>query len=298
LFYVELRPVGGVEREYTFARIAQSRGEPRPNDFFNVLHKCYSFSAVPGVVSRVDSKNSSTAFAADLAVKAPVMKAPPAPVASWTGCYLGAGGGSRYYRRDHNEVTTATGVPNNISSSSESDGWFGTGQFGCDYQLNGSLVIGAFVDGDGSSITGNMELNGVAIEGRMKETSSWAAGGRIGYLVMPQLLTYVSGGWTEANWGTMNFVTNLGAPITDTLGSKSWNGAFVGFGTEYGLANFFPGLFWKNEVRYAWFNTQTNPFIPPNPNTTGLSDSSRLSSVTIRSELVWRFNSGPVSARY
>jgi hypothetical protein len=31
--------------------------------------------------------------AADMKVKAPVMKAPPMPVTAWTGCYIGATGG-------------------------------------------------------------------------------------------------------------------------------------------------------------------------------------------------------------
>jgi outer membrane immunogenic protein len=34
----------------------------------------------------------------------------------------------------------------------------------------------------------------------MKQSSAWALGGRIGWLVNPQLLTYVAGGYTGAHY--------------------------------------------------------------------------------------------------
>jgi hypothetical protein len=35
---------------------------------------------------------------------------------------------------------------------------------------------------------------------------SWAVGDRLGYVALPGLLTYVNGGWTEANFTQTNFL--------------------------------------------------------------------------------------------
>jgi opacity protein-like surface antigen len=48
-----------------------------------------------------------SATAADMPVKAPMLKAPP-PVYSWTGCYLDAGVGYGMYNQDESE--TAFGI--------------------------------------------------------------------------------------------------------------------------------------------------------------------------------------------
>ena len=92
-------------------------------------------------------------------------------------------------------------------------GWFGTGQVGCDYQVDPSIVIGAFGDGDFSSIKGHL--------GNVDETLSWswAAGGRIGYVALPNLLAYVSGGFTEAHFDQLDVYPNAIGYSGDNL---SW----------------------------------------------------------------------------
>ena len=81
----------------------------------------------------------SVAQAADLPVKAP---APPAPVYSWTGCYIGAGGGYGMWNQDVVALDTITG-PFSARQTGGGRGWFGTAQVGCDYQLSSNWVRSA-----------------------------------------------------------------------------------------------------------------------------------------------------------
>ena len=123
-------------------------------------------------------------------------------------------------------------------------GWFGTGQVGCDYQVNPSIVIGAFGDGDFSSIKGHL--------GDVDETLSWswAVGGRIGWVALPNLLAYVSGGYTQAHFDQIDIYSDASIPAT------TYHGWFLGSGYEYGLS-FMPGLFWKTEYRFADYQAET-----------------------------------------
>src|SRR5262245_16765722 len=125
-----------------------------------------------------------SASAADL--RMPV-KAAPAPVAvaaySWTGCYVGAGGGYGMWNQD-TQAYIAPGVAIGGANDNGGRGWFGTVQVGCDYQVSPSIVIGAFGDWDFGSIKGDMVtfFGGVNVIGQEKLKSSWAAGGRIGWV--------------------------------------------------------------------------------------------------------------------
>ena len=123
------------------------------------------------------------AVAADLRRPAP-MKAPPpvvAPVAtfSWTGCYIGAGGGYGMFNQD--ATLLDNGIPETLKTTYGGRGWFGTVQVGCDYQVGPNIVIGAFGDYDFSGIKGDINV-GEDFFGREKLKSSWAVGGRLGWI--------------------------------------------------------------------------------------------------------------------
>jgi outer membrane immunogenic protein len=252
---------------------------------------------------------SSTAFAADLAVKAPVMKAPPAPVASWTGCYLDAGGGYGMYNQDHFIENVPPIIPLgqlDATSTSGGRGWLGRFGGGCDLQLTGAglsnWVIGVFGDYDVMDIKGTAQ--DFAISVNEKENNAWYAGARLGYLVTPSLLTYVSGGYTETHFGSATAVGAIlpSTPLGAFLASQTYHGWFIGGGTEYALnLSWLPiqGLFWRNEYRYASFQSRDVPFILTTGGPTGTDLHSTKFNQTITSSLVWRFNwAGPVAARY
>ena len=234
------------------------------------------------------------AMAADMPVKAPIMRAPPPPVFSWTGCYLGGGGGYGMYDAE-TQLFFSASVPLDQGGR----GWFGTVQGGCDYQLPtqifySTVVIGAFADGDWGNIrgshTGQDDVSVGLVSGDLKLSRSWAVGGRIGYTFGTQSMAYVSGGYTEATFDQVNYsgvtglLTGLATPET------RFSGYFIGSGYEYGF-QFLPGLFWKTEYRWADYRAHdlavfhTTTGLP-----NGVLEATHPFVQTLRSEIVWRFN--------
>ncbi|MCP3470015.1 porin family protein [Bradyrhizobium sp. CCGUVB1N3] len=243
---------------------------------------------------------TGAASAADLAAR-PYTKAPvvAAPVTNWTGCYLGAGGGGAMTNNDYNDFNSVTGLAVTANQTGGARGWFGTVQGGCDYQFQ-NWVVGAFADYDFMDVHGDHTTLG-ALVGQQKQDWQWAVGARVGYLVLPQLLTYVSGGYTQAHWKGTDYALLFapGAPLASSPGFTK-GGWFIGTGDEYALTSFLPGLFWKTEYRYSEFdraNVSINDFA------TGLSlgfnQTEKFREHSVRSELVYRFNwGGPVVAKY
>jgi len=247
---------------------------------------------------------SGSALAADLPArtysKAPVM---PEPVANWTGFYLFGGAGGGTWAADTFTLNPATGNCVNCGHQTQGGGgWYGTVGGGYDWQFNTSWVAGVFADGQFGSLKGTIQDQGSAIEGNEKLQTTWAAGLRLGWLVAPQVLSYVNGGYTGSEWsGTTMFSTVNLAPNGFGTPSFNVNGWFVGGGVENNL-NIFgftaPGLFMKTEYRAAYYNginlADTN------------AAGAALSSIhfkpvvqTISTSLVYRFNwGGPVVAKY
>jgi len=278
---------------------------------------------------------AGTSWAADMAVKAHPVVA-PVPMTNWTGCYIGAGGGYGLsnQRREvfapfGSQATSGTNgasayasalatTPGTVIFPNETfggEGWLATAQVGCDYQFSGNFLVGAFADADWTDIKGDRSLFGV-LRGQQTLNWSWAVGGRIGYLVTPSLLTYVSGGYTQADFSGTNYAHSVGSSALALanpnyafavaingpgpylrLDGRTLDGFFIGGGTEYALS-FAPGLFWKTEYRYADYGNSTQNVIctictaaAPGPaNQTGLAERGRTTVQTVRSELVWRFN--------
>jgi outer membrane immunogenic protein len=221
---------------------------------------------------------------------APMYKAPPPPP-YWTGCYIGAGGGYGMWNQD----TAIVGI--GATNTNGGRGWFGTGQFGCDYQFN-SIVIGAFGDYEFSGLSGTLALPSASIQGSENESAAWAAGARAGLLVTPKFLTYVSGGFTQARFDQVNFASSATSVATGTdVGRNTYSGWFLGSGFEYALDSLPllsiplpPGLFIKTEYRYSSFSSANLPILMTATGPTGFSVSSQKSDQTISTELVWRFN--------
>jgi outer membrane immunogenic protein len=261
---------------------------------------------------------TGSALAADMAPRTYSKAAPAvAPVASWTGCWVSGGGGYQYDRIDHS--TSGGTVPSlrtqNISTAA--DGWLITGGVGCDYQFNGRWVVGAFGDGTWSgNVKGDYATRLTAFSdigiGQIKNPWSWAIGARVGYLVAPNVLSYVNAGFTETRFDAVNIFERLqngGGNTGIQVAGQTLGGVFVGTGFEYGL-DFLPGLFLKSEGRAAWFGhkdayaacvtTGTVCNGPGSPAFISTNfDHRDPISYMAKTELVYRFNwGGPVVAKY
>jgi len=235
----------------------------------------------------------SSASAADLRRPLPVKAPAPIAVATygWTGCYVGAGGG--YGMWNHEATILENGLVEAVTPTYGGRGWFGTVQVGCDYQVAPTFVIGAFADYDFGSIKGDFAFQDLV--GQQKLKSSWAAGGRIGWLPLAQsqLMVFVSGGYTQARFDAVNYIGSGGV----YLEKHAYSGWFIGSGYEYAIG-WLPGLTWKTEYRFADYGTENVPLLFAGA-PTALSLDSQKYIHTVRSELVWRFNfGGPVVARY
>src|SRR6267154_6017808 len=208
---------------------------------------------------------TGSALAADLPArtytKAPMM----APVYNWTGFYIFGGGG--YGMFDSNTFTTTFpgGTPLTIGQKIGGDGYFGTVGAGYDWQFNSSWVAGIFVDGQFGSIKGSLTdptflLGGAS--GSVKDKTNVAAGVRLGYLVAPNVYSYVNGGYSYAEFSGSTLLNNRTALPVGTTPSFHRNGWFVGGGVENSL-NIFgitsPGWFMKTEYRSAFYDRITLP---------------------------------------
>ena len=246
---------------------------------------------------------TASASAADLAVKAPP---PAAPLYNWTGFYIFGGGGGGVWSANGGVDNTATGVCIICTNTrTGGDGWFGTVGAGYDWQTGPSWVFGIFGDGTFGSLKGNIgDATIPAVVGTTKMETAWAAGARVGYLVAPNVLSYVNGGYTGTYWTGSTLLSSFdGTPSgfhTDSFNTQGW---FVGGGVENNL-NIFginaPGWFMKTEYRAAVLDRKR---LEERVDLTNLPVGQNITFKpfvqTISTSLVYRFNwGGSVVPRY
>ena len=214
------------------------------------------------------------AAAADLAVRAPVYKAPP-PIVSvynWTGFYIGGNVGYSWGRANTDLLGSArvqvfrTAGPDSVfdsgpigaglSNTSSVDGWIGGFQAGynwqqgswlfgieADIQASGergdqflSFVIPAFVPGGGAA--GATPATTVTIGAEHKLTWFGTLRGRLGVLPSERVLLYVTGGLAYGELES-NYLVTLGGVGSVAVGSKTTKAGYVvGAGVE--------GALWDN----------------------------------------------------
>jgi outer membrane immunogenic protein len=212
----------------------------------------------------------TTANAADLAVKAPVYKAPIVVPFSWTGCYVGGA-----WDRQHTSINNTVNINHApVSGDLTRSSVIGGPYVGCNYQFAPGWVVG--VEGDvswaklsGTASATNLFANGtpVGVGGvSWGSSTDWVASarGRLGYAVVPNALIYGTGGaaWTRTNYSGLN-VLNDGAAATSFTDTRTgwvagagvdwapWNNNWI-FRVEYlhyqfggvsSNATFAPGVF-------------------------------------------------------
>jgi outer membrane immunogenic protein len=240
---------------------------------------------------------STPALSADMPLRAPPVAA---PIYNWTGCFVKGGGGYGMWNQD------STGIADTVQTGAEirtgGRGWFGTVGGGCDYQISERWVIGVYGDYDFASIKGDFaaSFDRDTLAGSEKLSSAWAVGGRIGYLITPAVLTFISGGFTEARFSAVDLAlrTVPVEPVRARVDGQTYSGWFLGSGFEYNL-DWLPGLSWRTEYRFASYDNERLLVRTPSGAPTASSVDSEKFVQTIRSELVWRFNwGGPARASY
>jgi outer membrane immunogenic protein len=250
---------------------------------------------------------TGSASAADIAAR-PYAKAPPAPVQpayNWTGFYIFGGGGGGLWNADSNVQNGATGASLTRDQRLGGSGWYGTFGLGYDWQFNSRWVFGLFGDGQWGSIRGSLTDPFNGLEGNEKLQAQYAAGARLGWLVAPNVLSYVNAGYSGSQWSGTT-LTNLATTTTPTVATTSSfrrDGWFVGGGFENNLDIFgitAPGWFWKTEYRSNFYDRVT--IQETNPVTGALNGNAVTFKPwvqTISTSLVYRFNwTGPAVSGY
>lgn len=165
----------------------------------------------------------SAAQSADLGVpRTPVAAEVMASGFTWTAVYGGLHAGYGF-------ANTAISVPGAFGFSGiGSNGWLVGGKIGADYQFAQRWVAGVLLEGNLQGIDTVMGIGGL---GNIKFSGDrrWAIRGRLGYLLTPETMLYVTGGFTQGR-------TTLSAP--GGLGSISFsaNGWQIGGGVETRLS--------------------------------------------------------------
>ena len=221
--------------------------------------------------------------------------APTTVAARWTGLYANGGVGYGRWVADESTNLVPGGVnsPIVVTQRQGGKGWLGRVGGGYDYQFNVPIVAGVFGDYDFSSLKGSIQDIAAGLDGRTKETWSWAVGARAGWLITPSVLAYVNGGYTETRFsGTTLIVLTTGLPFFGlSTPSFTTDGWFIGGGMEAPIA---PGWFWRNEYRYAQYgnavvtDSSVNPAAILPRNTINFKPTTQ----TITSEIVYKFNWG------
>jgi outer membrane immunogenic protein len=200
----------------------------------------------------------SSAFAADMAVKAPPMYE-PAPVWSWTGFYIGANAGAGWGTTESSLSSISAGglsVPVNLPIDQNSrSGFLGGGQIGYNYQM-GWAVLGVQADIEGMDVQGTTPC---IVAFSCSANSHWLATvtGRIGGVVADKTLIYVKGGaaWMNTTH-TFSSSSALGLGIGG-IGGASISadstpvGGLLGMGVEYAFS---PN--WSAFIEYDYIQFQ------------------------------------------
>jgi outer membrane immunogenic protein len=165
----------------------------------------------------------NTATAADMPVKAPPA---PAPVYTWTGCYIGGNVGWANVSTHFDD--SVLGDDGRLSRS----GFAGGGQFGCDYQFASNWVFGVQGMIDGADIS-RSRLSIIDEDFTLHSDVRWFATitARLGYLVTPSFLFYAKGGWgtVKERFSVTDTVDGFAFRSVD----RNSSGGDVGVGFEY-----------------------------------------------------------------
>jgi len=220
-------------------------------------------------------------------------KAPAASPVGWSGFYLSGGGGYGLWDADVGKVAPGGTYPNQHHTGGR--GWFGTVGGGYDWQFAPRWVAGVLADAQFGDIKGSIIDPFQNYPGSTKNNLNYAVGARLGYLVAPNVLSYINGGYSHADFTQASLNSSDGTPLAFpyTIVKQHHDGWFVGGGVENSLNPFgiaAPGWFMKTEYRLASYGRQNITLIPPSGQPDGNFITFKPTVQTISTSLVYRFN--------
>jgi opacity protein-like surface antigen len=138
------------------------------------------------------------------------------------------------------------------------DDWqgFGTIQFGADHLFHDRFLVGLFADVDlyrnaDSSFFGYDDK--LALTNKFELNRVWNVGGRVGFLLHPELLLYGVGGYTQADVEDSTDIDFKHGPTLSLSNTDKLKGYFVGGGGEW---QFHKNIGLKVEYRYAKYRSE------------------------------------------
>jgi outer membrane immunogenic protein len=202
------------------------------------------------------------ALAADMPVKAAAT-----PMFNWSGFYAGINGGYGWENDPGFTLTEAIGPVTAGAPAIKSNGGFGGGQIGVNWQAHGSaLVLGLEADIQAADIKGSysqiIDVAGDNLAASKKLDYFGTVRGRAGFAVdsMGRLLIYGTGGLAYGQINERLLVTN-GGSSADLNTSTTRAGVALGGGVEYALGNA-----WSVRAEYLYLmfskSTLSAPVIP------------------------------------
>jgi outer membrane immunogenic protein len=203
---------------------------------------------------------AGSAWAADMPVKAPILKAPPPAVFTWDSVYIGGEVGYGWGSKDWSQTRSFFGAPGAGPAfpldrgSANTSGALAGGTFGFVRQ-SGSFVWGAEFNWDWADIKGTGgHVVFPAYSGRSQVDWIATLAGRIGYAVWDRGMLYAKGGLAIED--EHHQILFAGAPVTNRV-SETRTGFVVGAGYEHAFSN---GLSAKFEYNYLDFGNRVSEF--------------------------------------
>jgi outer membrane immunogenic protein len=205
---------------------------------------------------------SAPAKSADMPLKAP--PPPPAPVYSWTGCYLGGSAGGVWRRSDSTNVSFVDGGSGAAAAAAAGalptaynyggSGWIGGGQLGCNYQTS-NWVFGLETDISGTNLNAGEAINTnvppfFPLTSSVSQDMTWigTTRGRLG-TAWGNVLLYGTGGaaYANANYAYTQSNIPLGPVAIAAADSATQFGWTAGGGLEVGLGQ------WSLKGEYLYY---------------------------------------------
>jgi outer membrane immunogenic protein len=204
------------------------------------------------------------AMAADMPLKAP--PPPPAPIFTWSGCYLGGSVGGIWRQTDNVTVGVVDGgsgaaaaaaagaIPTAFGAGSSS--FIGGSQGGCNYQA-ANWVLGIETDFSGTKLDGSQTIATnvppfLPLTSSVSQDMSWigTTRGRLGW-AWGNVLAYATGGaaYAHVSYGyTLNNIAGGGAAAVAASDAATQIGWTAGGGLEWGFGA------WSLKGEYLYYD--------------------------------------------